>query len=342
MTRTGSDDVAGCLETLLPRKDLVLSFDQSLIDQLPDILRENFAVSDERDIARVPALHSLFQRLVPEGPEAWRLAQLPALLAAAGIDKATYRPLAPKSVTNESECVFSHWSTSAAAENSQAVLTLQRDLGMGQYNSESARHDSHREGNLRFYMRNVTTVPPSLLQRVTRRSFWELWILFWKLRGFLNETRPSLSIGPRWVTEIEFFREVLGLRQHVGLDLFSDNRELVTAGDMHEMPFPDRHFQLIFIKNTVDKSYNVRKLVEELLRVIRSGGIIVVDQICGYGDCTPLTRTDIQKSENLLRLFRARGKVRALVQSDVDLKSLRLATMGDRANNNARLAIQVA
>ena len=143
------------------------------------------------------------------------------------------------------------------------------------------------------------------------------------------------------MTEIEFFRDVIGLRQHIGLDLFSDDRALVTAGDMHEMPFPDRHFQLIFIKNTVDKSYNVRKLVDELLRVVRSRGIIVVDQICGYGDCTPLTRTDIQKSENLLRLFKARAKVRTLVQSDVDLKALRGAITGDRASTNARLAIQV-
>ena len=339
MTQRKLKDIVGCLNALLPRGDLVLSFDQSLVDQLPDILRENFSVRDEADIARLPALRSLFQLLVPENSSAWQLSQLPALLAAAGVDKTAYRPLAPKSVTHESEGVFSHWSTSTAVENSQAVLTLQRDLAMGQYNSESTRHPMHREGSLRSYMRNVTTIPPSLLQRVTRRSFWELWIAFWKLRGFLNATRPSLSIGPRWVTEIEFFREVLGLRQHIGLDLFSDDRELVTAGDMHEMPFPDRHFQLIFIKNTVDKSYNVRKLVDELLRVIRSGGIIVVDQICGYGDCTPLTRTDIQKSENLLRLFKARGKVHTLVQSDVDLKSLRRATISDRANNNAKLAI---
>jgi hypothetical protein len=344
MTPNDHKAIAECLDALLPRNDLVLTFDQSLVDQLPDILRENFSISHENDIVELPALRSLFQLLAPESQGAWRISELPELLTAAGIDKAAYRPLAPKTVTNESETVFAHWSTSTAAENAQAVLTLQRDLGMGQYNAESTRHTKHREGadGLRSYMRNVTTVPPSILQRLTRRSFWELWIAFWKLRGHLDASRPSLSVGPRWVTEIEFFRDVLGLRHHIGLDLFSDDPQLVKAGDMHDMPFPDRHFQLIFIKNTVDKSYNVRKLVEELLRVLSPGGIIIVDQICGYGDCTPLTRTDIQKSENLLRLFRARAKVRALVQDDINLRSLHRAPVNDRANTNARLAIQVA
>lgn len=244
---------------------------------------------------------------------------------------------------NENTAVFSNWSTDTVAENSEAVLTLQRDLGMGQYNAKSERHPQRRKntGGLRQYLRGVTTVPPSVLQRLTRRSFWELWITWWKFRGFLNATTPSLSVGPRWVTEIEFFREVVGLRQHIGLDLFSDDPQLVKAGDMHQMPFPNQHFQLVFIKNTVDKSYDVRRLVNELLRVVRPGGILIVDQICGYGDCTPLTRTDIQKSENLLRLFKTRAPVRVLVQADIDLKSLRGATVLDRSRNNARLAIQI-
>lgn len=343
MTQGNFSNIEQCLDALLRKQDLVLSFDQNFIDQLPDILRENFAVHGYSDIARVPALRSLFQLLAPDCGDLWQVPQLPALLVAAGVDKAAYRPLAPKAVTNVSETVFSHWSNSIAAENSEAVIALQRDLGMGQYNAESVRHTQQREnaGGLRSYMRSVTTVPPSLVQRLTRRSFWELWIGWWKLRGYLDAVTPSLSVGPRWVTEIEFFREILGLRQHVGLDLFSDNPELVKIGDMHQMPFPDQHFQLVFIKNTVDKSYDVRKLVNELLRVVRPGGIVIVDQICGYGDCTPLTRTDIQKSENLLRLFKARGPVRAFVQGDIDLHSLRGATVLDRARNSARLAIQV-
>ena len=133
MTLDEHKTIVRCLEALLPRDDMVLTFDQSLVDQLPDILRENFSICHENEVAQLPALRSLFQVLAPESQGAWQLSQLPALLTAAGIDKAAYRPLAPKTVISESETVFAHWSTSTAAENARDVLTLQRDLGMGQY-----------------------------------------------------------------------------------------------------------------------------------------------------------------------------------------------------------------
>ena len=153
---------------------------------------------------------------------------------------------------------------------------------------------------------------------------------------------PSLSIGPRWVTEIRFFREILGLKCHVGLDLFSDDAGLVVAGDMHAMPFPDNNFQLIFIKNTIDKSYDFRQLVREMLRVLRPGGIVVIDQIAGYGDCSPLTRTDIQRAENLARVFQANAseKLSIFVQKDIALDSIG-GPRNDRAKFNSRLAFRL-
>ena len=154
-------------------------------------------------------------------------------------------------------------------------------------------------------------------------------------------SRPSLSVGPRWVTEIQFFREVVGLKNHIGLDLFSDDPDLVIAGDMHRMPFPSEHFNLIFLKNIVDKSYRVRTLVEELIRVMEPGGIVIVDQICGYGACNPLTRTDIQHARNLLRLFEARARTHALVCQDVDVSGIGDAKEGSAKRYNARLAIRV-
>lgn len=253
-------------------------------------------------------------------------------------------PAPAPAIMQDYEKNFSRWSLTTAEENVDSVLTLQRDLGMDQHNAALQRYPASWEhGNvpLRLYMCGVTTVQPNLLEKLTRRSFWELRIAWWKMRGMLDRTSPSLSIGPRWVTEIEFFRKVVGLKGHIGLDLFSDNEDLVKVGDMHQIPFPDRHFQLIFIKNTVDKSYEVRRLVAELLRVTRSGGIVIVDQICGYGDCSPLTRTDIQKSDNLLRLFRAHSPVQVLVQQDIALINAHSIKVRDRSNNNARLAIRL-
>jgi SAM-dependent methyltransferase len=224
------------------------------------------------------------------------------------------------------------------------VLTLQRDLAMGTYNKEWTRYPKRLEPDpsmLRRYLFMVTTVSPTLFQRLTRRSFWQLQIAKWKNRGWIDSISPSLSVGPRWLTEIAFFREIVGLRSHIGLDLFSDDESFVRAGDMHKMPFPDRHFQLIFIKNTMDKSYDIRTVVAELIRVSRPGGIIIVDQICGYGDCSPLTRTDIQSASNLLRLFKAKSLVEVLVQKDFDLDKVKTSAGRDRAKRNVRLALRV-
>lgn len=63
MTQSNLDEIVQCLDTLLPKPDLVLSFDKSFVDQLPDILRENFAVRADSDIAKIPALRKLFQIL---------------------------------------------------------------------------------------------------------------------------------------------------------------------------------------------------------------------------------------------------------------------------------------
>jgi hypothetical protein len=338
------EEIKRCLATLLPFGECVLTFDQSLLDELPDIIRERFGNINESAIERLPALRRLFNLLLPDRSDAWNISSLPKLLEAAGISKTDYAPRVSNAMMQESEKTFSHWSLNTATENVSAVLNLQRDLGMGRYNDLSRQHAArweHGSTSLRQYMRGVTTVPPGLIERATRRSYWELWITWWKLRGWLDANTPSLSIGPRWVTEIDFFREILGLTGHIGLDLFSNDESLVKVGDMHHMPFPDRYFQLVFIKNTVDKSYQVRQLVAELIRVTRPGGIVIVDQICGYGECSPLTRTDIQKSENLLRLFCSRGPIKVLVQSDIDLTKAKGAIIRDRARNNARLAVRL-
>lgn len=340
------DEIKSCLDQLLPRGECVLSFDDSLVDQLPDILRELHEIRSMSDLGRVPALETLLGLLGQERASEDVLPSLPKLIEQAGIDKTAYVPKPPTAVLAETENMFSRWSVSTVKDDRNAVLALQRDLGRGEYNPSSEGHGDRWERGtsvLRHYLRGVTTVPPSFLERLTRTSYWELWIRWWKIRGWLDANLPSLSIGPRWITEIEFFRAVLGLKGHIGLDLFSSDESLIKVGDMHHMPFPDRYFQLVFIKNTVDKSYHVRRLVAELIRVTRPGGIVIIDQICGYGDCSPLTRTDIQKSENLLRLFRDKSSVRVLVQSDIDLLKRKGAVtrIRDRSRNNARLALQM-
>jgi hypothetical protein len=214
---------------------------------------------------------------------------------------------------------------------------------MGAYNKEMKRYDPERapEMRVRDYLRSVTTPRPTLLERVSKKHFWEMRIKWWKLSGRLATLGPSLSVGPRWLTEIRYFRDIVGLRDHIGLDLFSDNPEMVVAGDMHAMPFSESHFRLVFLKNVVDKSYDIRTLVDELIRVTRDKGIVIVDQICGYHGCNPLGRTDIQSAGNLLRVFQARVHVDTLVKQDIDVTGLGDAAGSNARRNNARLALQL-
>lgn len=87
----------------------------------------------------------------------------------------------------------------------------------------------------------MTTPPPSWIERVSEKHYWDLQIRKWRLQGKLDPAVLSLSVGGRWITEVLYFREIVGLRNHIGIDLHSDDEDLVVIGDMHDMPFPDNH-----------------------------------------------------------------------------------------------------
>ena len=51
---------------------------------------------------------------------------------------------------------------------------------------------------------------------------------------------------------------------------------------MHDMPFEDNTFDVVYQKNTFNKSYNIRKCLDECVRVLVDGGVIISDEILGY------------------------------------------------------------
>jgi SAM-dependent methyltransferase len=344
MTPEGSQQLLYHLRRLIRRDDCVLSYDFDLVGTLPDILREQYAIGSESDVERNADLKAVYALLKAGNVDvAPTLSTLPILIRSTGVVLDEFIARAPEGITGQNAGMFEKWSTASANESVGEAIELQKDLGMGRYNTSMQRYGAER-GNidLKTYLRSVTTAPPSLMERIVGKHFWELKFARWLRAGKIKPERRSLSIGPRWLTEVEYFRQVVGLPRHIGLDLFSDDPEMVVAGDMHAMPFPDHHFNFIFLKNTADKSYRIRRLVEELLRVTEPGGLIVIDQICGYGRCSPLSRTDIQRAANLLRLFRARAQVTPLVCRDVDVSGLGDARENNETRRNARLAIQVA
>lgn len=134
-------------------------------------------------------------------------------------------------------------------------------------------------------------------------------------RGNLRRDDRVICIGNRWLGEIFYFRENLGLRGTVGVDLFSSDSGLVVAADMHDMPFDDGSIRMIFNRGLINKSYDVRLLIKEMLRVLADDGYLIVETPGPYGwGVSRLGRTDIKGVQNLLRLLR--GKVRRVIYAE--------------------------
>jgi SAM-dependent methyltransferase len=112
----------------------------------------------------------------------------------------------------------------------------------------------------------------------------------------LISTRRSelkvLTIGPR--TEAELFALLaagFSPGNVRGLDLFSYS-DFVDVGDMHEMPYPDRTFDVVILGWVLAYSKDNPKAVREVLRVSAPGAFVAVG--CQY---LPLTNEDLKKME---------------------------------------------
>lgn len=122
--------------------------------------------------------------------------------------------------------------------------------------------------------------------------------------GLLRADEPCVTIGPRWPAEVRWFRERVGLRGMIGLDLVSVDPALVREGDMHAMPFETGSLGLVFSRATIDKSRDPRLMASEIRRVLRPGGLVAIETLGPYVDgVNPLARTDVKSSVGLIRLF---------------------------------------
>ena len=98
----------------------------------------------------------------------------------------------------------------------------------------------------------------------------------------LNSKSHVLSIGCRWVGEIKYIRNTFNLPNTFGLDLFSKDEEYVKVGDIHKAPFEDNTFDVVYQKNTFNKLYDLRKALDECIRILKPGGLLVSDDCLDY------------------------------------------------------------
>lgn len=291
-----ADDI---LRRLIDAREVIDRFDASYVDDLPEILRELHGVSAERVREHTiwPDLEALW-KLSGKPLKEFSLADLPrVLLEDVGVDPARHGPKqAGKPVHRRFSYVKTRsWRRAAGLRlgNTAASRPEERDT-VNAIQREFSEHVSGGKWEYEFedLGRPETGDPWTPLMRRLREE------------GIVSGDEPVLSIGPRWVSEIHYFRNVVGLRGTIGLDLFSKDDELVQVGDMHEMPFEDDRFGLIYQRNTFDKSYDIRRTLSECVRVLRDGGVLISDDCYAYTNgVSEMSRTNIKHNRQILRVL---------------------------------------
>lgn len=98
--------------------------------------------------------------------------------------------------------------------------------------------------------------------------------------GPLRSARTILCLGARLGTEVRALH-ALG-HFAVGIDLNpGDNNAHVLPGDFHRIQFPDGSVDGVYT-NALDHVFDLPRLVGEVVRVLRRGGLFVVDIVAGY------------------------------------------------------------
>lgn len=84
---------------------------------------------------------------------------------------------------------------------------------------------------------------------------------------------PVLCLGPRNGIELGRLREA-GARDVIGLDLISSSQE-IWVGDMHDMPFEDGRFGIVWASHVLEHALDPRKVCAEIARVLKPGGYLM-------------------------------------------------------------------
>jgi SAM-dependent methyltransferase len=188
-----------------------------------------------------------------------------------------------------------------ALEGADAVQVIRR------FQEEYSRHRERSVRHIRYFFKRWKLMYGLPKRGLAQPQLGDRWTpMFQQLirDGVIAASEPVLTIGPRSLGEVKYFRKIIGFRNTIGLDLFSYNRRLVKIGDMHEMPFPDSHFALIFQRNTFDKAYDIRKVLRECVRVIKDGGILASDLSLDYTlGVDEAARTNVTRNEWFLRFL---------------------------------------
>lgn len=109
-----------------------------------------------------------------------------------------------------------------------------------------------------------------------------------------------LCIGCRNTMEMEYFRGK-GLSNVIGIDLFSESPDIFVM-DMHQMTFPNDHFDIVLASHSLEHAYDVHKVVKEIIRVACPGALVAIEVPVQY-ETRGADLVDFGNSRNLHAVF---------------------------------------
>lgn len=134
---------------------------------------------------------------------------------------------------------------------------------------------------------------------------WEL-----KIQGFeqlfqghwshISRCKRALCLGARTGQEVQALRN-LGV-EAIGIDLVPCE-PLVVEGDIHAVPFDNESFDLVF-SNVFDHSLYPEKFIEEIERVLKPGGVSLLQFQVARGN-DEFSACEIQHISPVLKLFKS-------------------------------------
>lgn len=137
----------------------------------------------------------------------------------------------------------------------------------------------------------------------------------------LDRNARILIIGPR--NENDLLSLVgLGFKREnvIGLDLISYSSKIV-LGDMHDIPFPNDHFDAVICGWTISYSTNPTRAAEEMVRVTRPAGLIAIGveySNMGPEDEMQLLGYELQEFDKIGRRLNSTADFRTLFANQLD------------------------
>ena len=116
--------------------------------------------------------------------------------------------------------------------------------------------------------------------------------------------KNCLGICARTGQEIQAFID-LGA-EAIGIDLVP-HTPLVVCGDMHDIPFAENEFDIVFC-NSIDHSLYPEKFLSEIQRVVKPGGLVLLHLLIGVNLRKPNSRQgydicELDSSKEVIKKF---------------------------------------